>query len=124
MSKASRSLTSFQRRPRLSPPTVRVGTDSFVWSGSVAGYSNEDAWFPAISSDGAVLQLGGEIRTGRVYVQLMDGVGAVVYERTFDCLSPSGFSVRATGARGVWMVTLVFEQLAGRLRVELGPVSG
>lgn len=101
-------------------PAIRVAEDSFLWSGAVKGYTSSDSWFPEISTEGAVLRISGEIRKGGVFVQLMDGQAAVVYEETVAAISPRGLEVSVPGASGVWMVTLGFEGFSGELNVEVG----
>lgn len=102
-------------------PLIRVVEDAFLWSGTVQDYTSSDAWFPEISTDGAVLRIRGEIRGGGVFVQLMDGRAAIVYEETFTATPARDVEVTVPGARGVWMVTLGFEGLSGELEVEVGP---
>lgn len=112
------------RETAAAPPSVRVGTDAFAWSGRVQDFTDENAWFPPMSTDGAVLELRGRARAGTVYVQLMDGAAVIVYEKTFDRIPAEGMSIAVPGARGVWMVTLSFQRFAGELDVTVGRVSG
>lgn len=104
-----------------SAPVVSVEQDSFLWSGSVEGYTAGDAWFPPISTDGALLAISGGIRSGEVFVQLMDGQALIVYEETLSSIPARGLEVEVPGARGVWMVTLGFEGFTADLEVKLGP---
>lgn len=108
-----------ERAGRTAPPVVRVEEDLFSWSGTVQRYTSQDAWFPRISTDGAALQVRGSLRSGSIYVQVMDGAAAIVYEETFASLPPTGLSIAIPGVRGVWMVTLGFRDYSGELSVAL-----
>lgn len=110
--------------PRSAPPTVRVRQDGFLWSGRVRNYTSRRAWFPPISTDGALLRVHGQTERGSVFVQLMDGRAVVVYERTLDRIPRQGLQVAARGVRGIWMVTLGFRGYSGRPKVEVGPLPG
>lgn len=105
-------------------PVVEVGANRFVWSGRVGGLTSQDAWFPAMSTEGARLEIKGRAVGGAVFVQLMDGRAVVVYEETFASLPADGVSVDVPGASGVWMVSLGFSDFGGDLRVGLGPRGG
>lgn len=105
-----------------SRPIVTVANDAFVWSGRVLRHTEEDAWFPRISTDGALLEVREKAEGGQVFVQVMDGRAAVVYERAFDAIPDKGIRAAVTGSRGVWMVTLRFEGFSGTLKVELAPL--
>lgn len=111
--------TGGERAGRIAPPVVRVQEDFFTWSGTVERYTSQDAWFPRISTDGAVLQVRGSLASGSIYVQVMDGAAAIVYEETFASLPPTGLSIETPGMRGVWMVTLGFRDYSGELSVAL-----
>lgn len=104
-------------------PVVRVGRDTFLWSGRVESYTSKRPWFPPISTNGAHLRIQGQLRAGRLDVQLMDGRAVVVWERTFRRIPLDGVRVEAPGARGLWMVTLGFRRFSGRLKVELGRLA-
>lgn len=102
-------------------PVVRVERDKFLWSARVNSYSDQGAWFPEISTDGARLEIQGSVKEGAVYVQLMDGAAVIVYEETFTRLPEAGIAVELPGVRGVWMVNLAFQDFGGGLEVTLGP---
>lgn len=115
--------TQAQTRATSAGPAIRVEPDSFLWSGTVDGYSAGDAWFPQIFTDGATLSVSGEIRAGDVFVQLMDGQAVIVYEETLAAITDRGLEIGVRGARGVWMVTLGFEGFTGDLEVKLSPAT-
>lgn len=68
------------------------------------------------------MEVRGKAEGGQVFVQVMDGRAAVVYERAFDAIPDKGIRAAVTGSRGVWMVTLRFEGFSGTLKVELAPL--
>lgn len=100
-------------------PVVRVQEGSFLWSGSVDRFTDRDAWFPSITSAGAVLDIDGRIKAGSLFVQLMDGRAAIVYEQTLTAIPTGGIRTRVPGSSGVWMVTLGFQGYSGELELRV-----
>lgn len=113
---------SSMAEPQAASPAVQVGKDLFVWSGTVEAYTARDAWFPTISTEGAVLLVEGEVRSGTLYIQLMDGQTAIVYEEELTAIAEGGLEIRVRGAAGVWMVILGLEGYSGGLGVQLVPL--